>query len=65
MQRSLEEIDRNFELKKQEIIKQNQTEMEGEKQKWEGYKRDEEKKARNEVEQEIDRQISLFKEKLH
>lgn len=52
--RSIEEIDKNFELKKQEILRQNQVEIEAEKQKWEVYRREEEKKIRAEMEAEID-----------
>lgn len=62
--RSIEEIDKNFELKKQEILRQNQVEVEAEKQKWEVYRREEEKKIRAEMEAEIDAQISVYKEKL-
>ena len=32
---SIQEIDRNFELKKQEMLKTNKTEIEREQQKWE------------------------------
>ena len=32
---SIQEIDRNFELKKQEMLKNNKTEIEREQQKWE------------------------------
>lgn len=50
----MEEIDKNFELKKQEILKANLQDIELEKQRWDLYKREEEKKIRAELEQEID-----------
>lgn len=52
--RSIQEIDKNFELKKQEIFRANQAELEGERQKWEEYKRDEERKIRAELEADVD-----------
>jgi hypothetical protein len=51
-------------LKKQEILKANQSEIEQEKQRWELYKREEEKKIRAEIEMEIDGQIAIYREKL-
>ena len=62
--RSIEEIDHNCELKKQEILKHHQLELDQEKQRWEAYKREEEKRIRQELEQEIDQQIAVYKEKL-
>jgi hypothetical protein len=47
--RSIEDIDRNFELKKSEILRQNAQEIELEKQKWDQYKREEERKIRAEL----------------
>jgi hypothetical protein len=35
-----------------------------ERQRWEVYKREEEKRIRQELEQEIDQQIGVYKEKL-
>jgi len=54
---SIEEIDRNFLLRKQELIKQNEDEIEREKQKWDRYKKDQEKKIKEEIEAEIDDKI--------
>jgi hypothetical protein len=51
-------------LKKQEILKANQSDIEQEKQRWELYKREEEKKIRAEIEMEIDGQIAIYREKL-
>ncbi|CDW77582.1 ww domain containing protein [Stylonychia lemnae] len=62
---SIEHIDKNFELKKQEILKQNEKEIEAEKQKWDLYKKEEERKIKLEQDMHIDAQITLFKEKLH
>ena len=39
-------------------------EVEQERQRWEVYKREEEKRIRQELEQEIDQQIAVYKEKL-
>lgn len=49
-QQSIEEIDRNFLLKKDELIRQNEEEISREKQKWEKYKKDQERKIRDEIE---------------
>ena len=45
-------------------MRQNQVEVEQERQRWEVYKREEEKRIRQELEQEIDQQIGVYKEKL-
>ena len=45
-------------------MKQNQVEVEQERQRWEVYKREEEKRIRQELEQEVDQQIGVYKEKL-
>jgi len=63
-QQSLEEIDKNFELKKQELIRQNEEEIEREKVKWDKYKKDQEKKIRDEIESDIDMKIQSFKDEL-
>ena len=39
-------------------------EVEQERQRWEVYKREEEKRIRQELEQEVDQQIGVYKEKL-
>lgn len=51
-------------MKKQEIVRANQQEIEQERQRWELYKREEEKKIRAEIEQEVDAQIAVYREKL-
>ena len=58
----LEEIDRNFELKKYELIKQNEEEIQRERDKWDKYKKDQEKRIRDEMEEQIDIKIQGFKE---
>lgn len=63
-QMNIEEIDRNFLLKKQELIKQNEDEIESEKQKWDKYKKDQEKKIRDEIEADVDSKIANFKDDL-
>jgi len=63
-QQSIEEIDRNFLLKKQELIKQNEEEIEREKQKWDRYKKDQERKIRDEIEADVDVKIQSFKDQL-
>jgi len=63
-QQSIEEIDRNFQLRKHELIKQNEEEIEAERQKWEKYKKEQEKKIREEIEADIDSKIQQFKDKL-
>jgi hypothetical protein len=45
-------------------VRQNQVEVEQERQRWEVYKREEEKRIRQELEQEVDQQIGVYKEKL-
>ena len=45
------EIERNFRLKKEELIKQNEDEIQRERQKWDKYKKDQEKKIRDEIEE--------------
>ena len=45
-------------------MRQNQVEVEQERQRWEVYKREEEKRIRQELEQEVDQQIGVYKEKL-
>jgi len=45
-------------------LKANMAEVEAERQRWELYKREEEKKIRAELEQEIDSQIAVYREKL-
>jgi len=44
--KSYDEIERNFELRKKELIQQNQREIEKEREKWETFKANEEKKIR-------------------
>lgn len=61
---SLQDIERNFELRKQEILQQNKVEVEREKQKWEQKKIAEEKRLREEAEEAADKQLSQFKLKL-
>ena len=61
---SIEEIDRNFMLRKQELIKQNEDEIEREKQKWDRYKKDQKKKIKEEIEAEVDDKIQSFKDEL-
>ena len=63
-QQSIEEIDRNFLLKKDELIRQNEEEISREKQKWEKYKKDQERKIRDEIEQDVDFKIQSFKDQL-
>ena len=45
-------------------MRQNQVEVEQERQRWEVYKREEETRIRQELEQEVDQQIGVYKEKL-
>ena len=61
---NIEEIDKNFVLKKQELIKQNEEEIEREKAKWDKYKKEQEKKIREEIESDIDSKIQHFKDDL-
>ena len=63
-QQSIEEIDRNFLLKKEELIRQNEEEISREKQKWEKYKKEQERKIRDEIEQDVDLKIQSFKDQL-
>jgi hypothetical protein len=60
--REIEAIDRNFELKKQELIRQNEQDIQLEKQKWEKYKQEQEKKIRDEIEHDIDLKIAQYKD---
>ena len=43
---SIEEIDKHFELRKKELMIQNQQEIDKEREKWEQFKKQEEKKIR-------------------
>lgn len=61
---NIEDINKNFDLKKQELIQQNEEEIEREKQKWEKYKREQEKKIREEIEADVDNKIRDYKEDL-
>ena len=45
-------------------MRQNEREIEQEQEKWERYKRDQEKKIRREIDAEVDSKLSLFKDKL-
>lgn len=63
-QLNLDEIDKNFILKKQELIRQNEEEIEREKSKWDKYKKEQEKKIREEIESDIDGKIQHFKDDL-
>ena len=62
--REIEQIDRNFELKKQELIRQNEQDIQLEEQKWQKYKQEQEKKIRDEIEHDIDLKIAQFKDQL-
>ena len=62
--REIEAIDRNFELKKQELIRQNEQDIQLEKQKWEKYKQEQEKKIRDEIEHDIDLKIAQYIDQL-
>ena len=61
---SVQEIDKHFELRKQEIMIQNQNEIEKEREKWEQMKRQEEKKIRSMAETEADSKLRAFKDQL-
>lgn len=61
---SIEEIDKHFELRKKELMVQNQQEVEKEREKWELIKRQEEKKIRQQAESEADGKLRSFKDKL-
>ena len=51
-QQSIEEIDKHFELRKKELMIQNRQEIEKEREKWEQFKLQEEKKIRSQAESE-------------
>ena len=61
---SIDEIDKHFELRKKELIAQNQHDIEREKDKWEKFKKEEEKKIRSQAESAADSKLAAFKEKL-
>ena len=61
---SIEEIDKHFELRKKELMIQNQQEIDKEREKWEQFKKQEEKKIRQQAETEADSKLRVFKEKL-
>ena len=61
---NIDEIEKHFELRKKDLILQNQQEIEKEKEKWENYKKTEEKKIRSQAESAADSKLAAFKEKL-
>ena len=61
---SIDEIEKHFELRKKDLILQNQQEIEKEKEKWENFKKTEEKKIRSQAESAADSKLAAFKEKL-
>ena len=61
---SIDEIEKHFELRKKDLILQNQNEIEKEKEKWEAFKKSEEKKIRSQAESAADSKLAAFKEKL-
>ena len=61
---SLDEIDKNFELRQKELIQRNAQEIEKEKEKWEQHKKAEEKRIRSQAESAADSKLAAFKEKL-
>ena len=61
---SIEEIDKHFELRKKELMIQNQQDIEKEREKWEQVKRQEEKKIRSQAENEADSKLRAFKDRL-
>ena len=61
---SIDEIEKHFELRKRELILQNQQEVEKERDKWESYKKAEEKKIRSHAESAADSKLAAFKDKL-
>ncbi len=61
---SIKEVDKNFQLRKKELMRQNNLEIEKEREKWEQVKRQEEKKIRSQAETEADSKLRSFKEKL-
>ena len=63
-QKSIEDIDQKFLLKKKELVKQNEEEIERERLKWDKYKKDQEKKIKDEIEADVDAKISNFKDDL-
>lgn len=56
-QQSIQDIDRNFQLKKQELLRLNDEEIDQERHKWESYKKEQEKKIREEMEQDVDAKL--------
>lgn len=61
---SIAEIDKNFELRKKEILASNKKDIEREKAKWEAFKKAEEKRIREEAENAGDSKLQAFKEQL-
>ena len=61
---SIDEIDRNFDLRKKELIDNHQAAIEKEKTKWETFKKNEEKKIRLQAESHADSKLHSFKENL-
>ena len=61
---SIEEIEKHFELRKKDLLHQNQQEIEREREKWESYKKAEEKKIRAQAESAADSKLKDYKEKL-
>ena len=61
---SIEEIEKHFELRKKDLLHQNQLEIEREREKWESYKKAEEKKIRAQVEGAADSKLKDYKDKL-
>ena len=53
-----------FEHRKKELMVQNQQEIEKEREKWEMFKKQEEKKIRSQAESEADHKLRAFKDKL-
>ena len=63
-QESVEQVDKNFKLMAQEIVARQDQEIAAEKQKWELFQREEERKLRAESERQVDAQLGLFREQL-
>ena len=61
---SNEEIEKHFELRKKDLLHQNQLEIEREREKWEQLKKTEEKKIRAQAESAADSKLKDYKEKL-
>jgi hypothetical protein len=61
-QQSIADIDRNFKLKKEEMIRMNEEEIEQERSVWEKYKVDQQAKIKQEIDQELDNKIKGFKD---